>query len=1094
MNYKEVLEDSGIPFLTIDEGGIILEANNAACELLNYREDKIKGISSGKIVVTTEEFNSSANRKKNLKQGFAIKKTGEKLPIAFKTYFSGEENKEANASIIAILNCRENHVQNNFTRKEPGQNNFQFSRLFTENPSSGWIVDQKSLGFLDVNTAALKLYGYSREEFLSKNIYDLLPPSEQKLLKTALEEKQNLTTIYTGHWKNILKNGDIIDVEIPKNIMDESDRIILLAIDITSYLKSEAFKERERISIDPLINSTLDQIWSVSYDYKLIAANKSFIRLLEVATGITFNPGDNFFEHPFTKDFIKIWDHYFKRALTGERVKEIVYIPEYSNLPARWVELFINAVFEGEKIVGAVFYTRNITDSKIAEQKIIESEANLAEAQRLANLGNWSKDLKTGESKWSEQLFEIFGIKKGNNSNSIRTFLNLVDHSNKQALLDAMSRTKKTGEPYSLIYHITTPQGEKKIIEEKGYGKKNDKGEVIRTFGTAQDITQKMLTEEALRLSNESYTLVSKATNDSIWDWDMETGIVSRSGNGFKILFGYDNDFGNEKDQIYENLIHPEDRELVKTSQQMVFQNPHENYWEAEFRFIKANGNYAYVYDRGYIIRDECGNPKRMIGASQDITLQKEHLNEIKRIQRNLQVVINTTEDLIWSVDKDLKIITANKAFAEFMSHVFPNTIQEGDKVLSPKLEKHVAKRWKSLYQRVLKGEKFNLEYEVLHRKKKLWKFYNISFSPIINYENILTGVACFARDITELKMSAEELKHSQKRFKDLFHLSPQPMWLYEKETYKIVEINKAAINHYGYSEQEFLNLTIMDIRPKDDIFKTEKIINDRRKGVLPDFNDVFRHLKKNGELIEVQIYSTPLEMDDKKYTLIVAIDITEKRKHEHNINKAIIKAQENERFEIGSELHDNICQLLASSKMRISILKEHIPRERMVIYEESKDFIVTALEEIRNLSHRLAPSFFNDKTLEEAFIKLFNSFNFLKEYSVKMNFCESVAKRFLSLDLKLNLYRILQEQLKNIVKYAKASEIDVEVTLCNNHILKMRIADNGIGFNIDEVKQGIGISNMKRRAELSAGELSLKTSPGKGTEIIVTIPLEGDF
>ena len=275
-------------------------------------------------------------------------------------------------------------------------------------------------------------------------------------------------------------------------------------------------------------------------------------------------------------------------------------------------------------------------------------------------------------------------------------------------------------------------------------------------------------------------------------------------------------------------------------------------------------------------------------------------------------------------------------------------------------------------------------------------------------------------------------------------------------------------------------------------MFKVEKIINDRKNGVFSDYNQVFRHFKKNGELIEVQIYSTPLEIDDKKYTLIVAIDVTEKRRHEHNINKAIIKAQENERFEIGSELHDNICQLLASSKMRISILKEHIPRERMAIFQESKDFIVTALEEIRNLSHRLAPSFFNDKTLEEAFIKLFNSFNFLKKYIIKLDFCESVLKKKLSLDLKLNLYRILQEQLKNIVKYAKASTIEVEVTLNDNHIIKMRIADNGIGFNINEVSQGIGISNMKRRAELSAGEFCLNTSPGNGTEIIVTIPLEG--
>ena len=1093
MNYKEILEDSGIPLLSVDERGFITEANIAACALFNYNQENIKGLLSGKII-GEDVVPPNLNGKKYIRSGIGIQKSGDKFPIEYKTYPSGDENTAGNTTIVAILNQEKNNSQNNFPPGEIKHIDFQFSRLFIENPSAGWIVDQKTLRFLDVNTSAINHYGYSREEFLSKTIFDILPLSESKRLKNALNEKKSLAKIYSGHWKNILKNGDVIDVDIPKNIMDDSERIILLAIDITNQLANEIFKEKERVNIDPLINSTLDQIWSVGLDYKLIAANKSFINLLEVATGKTFKPGDDLLEYPFTRDFAKIWDPFVKRALTGERIKEIVHVPEYSTLPARWLELFINAVFEDEKIVGAVFYTRNITESKIAEQKVIESEANLAEAQRLANLGNWSKDLRTGELKWSEQLFEIFGLGKGPYIKSIRPFLKLVDKSNIQALLAAMRRTRKTGEPYSIIYHITTPKGEEKIIEEKGYGKKNTNGEVIHTFGTAQDITQKMTTEEALRRSNESYNLVSKATNDSIWDWDMETGIVSRSGNGFKILFGYENDFGNEQNHIYEELIHPEDKDFVKASQNRVFQNPNENYWEAEFRFMKANGKYAHVYDRGYIIRDHSGNPKRMIGASQDITLQKEHLNEIKRIQRNLQAVINTTEDLIWSVDLDLKVITANNAFSEFMHHLFPEKIQEGDNIISPLTEKHIAARWISLYNKVIKGEKFSLEYEALHRKSNQWKFYIISFSPILNKDGVITGVACFARDISELKMSARELEHSQKRFKDLFHLSPQPMWLYEKETFKIVEINKAAINHYGYTEEEFLNMTIMDIRSPDEILKVHNIINERRNGNYFNYDQVFRHLKKNRELIDVQIYSTPLEIDDKKYTLIVAIDVTEKRRHEHNINKAIIKAQENERFEIGSELHDNICQLLASSKMRISILKEHIPQERMFIFQESKDFIVTALEEIRSLSHRLAPSFFNDKTLEEAFIKLFNSFNFLKEYRIKLNFGDSLLKQNLSLELKLNLYRIMQEQLKNIVKYAKASQIDVEVSLCQNQILKMRIADNGIGFNLDKVKHGIGLSNMKRRAELSDGELSLNTSSGNGTEIIVTIPLEESF
>ena len=1100
MNYKEFIDNSPFPFILTNTSGFIIEANQAACELLNYAPEEING-SFFKHIIAEENIslknNGDSFRPALLRRGTGIKKCGEQFQLEYKIHSIENGNKELCTALMIVNQSSTSLVyplpkKISYPERENGQ--FEYSRLFIENPSSGWIVDQKSLKILKVNKSAIKQYGYSKEEFLTKTVFDLLPPEEVDRLKSLLDHQNNFANVYSGHWRNRLKNGHLIDVDIPKNIMDDSDRVILLAIDITSKVKREKLTEHELLSKDPLFNSTPDQIWSISLDFKLIAANNSFINLLKQATGKTYKPGDILTDDPFTKSFIEMWGSHIQKAFRGERVNDIKFVPAYKSLPARWLEFFIYAIYKDDKIIGAVFYTRNITERIVSEQKIRESEANLAEAQRLANLGNWSINLKTGELEWSDQLYKIYGINKKDFTKKVGTILKLIDKSNLKEFLKSIEKTRNTGEAQTLIFTIHTPAGEKKIIEQKSYGQKDKNGNVISAFGTTQDITQKMLTEEALRQSIESYDLVSKATNDSIWDWNIETGEVIRSGNGFKILFGYENNFANKKDEVYDELIHPNDVKAVKSSQKIVFNNPNENYWEAEFRFKKADGTYAHVYDRGYIIRDENGKPKRMIGAAQDITLRKEHLNEIKRIQHNLQVVINTTEDLIWSLDLDLKVITANNAFVDFMHYLFPDSISEGDSVLSPKLEKEIAERWSNLYHRAIGGEKFTLEYEVLHRKLNKWKVYIISFFPIINKEGSISGVACFARNITELKNYARELENSQKRFKDLFHLSPQPMWLYEVDTLRICEINKAAIQHYGYNESEFLNMTIMDIRPKSDQKIVKEIINRRKAGKATPTNQVFRHLKKSGELIEVNIYSTPLQIDNKNYTLVAAIDVTEIRRHEHTINKAIIKAQEKERFEIGSELHDNICQLLASSKMRISILKEYIPEKSIKVFEESKDFIITALDEIRNLSHRLAPSFFSDKTLEEAFTKLFNSFNFLKEYSIKMNFCENTFQQELSLDLKLNLYRILQEQLKNIIKYAKASEIEVQVTCTNTKILQMRIADNGIGFNVNEVKDGIGLSNMKRRAELSGGELQIITSPGNGTEIIVALPLrEGD-
>ena len=161
-----------------------------------------------------------------------------------------------------------------------------------------------------------------------------------------------------------------------------------------------------------------------------------------------------------------------------------------------------------------------------------------------------------------------------------------------------------------------------------------------------------------------------------------------------------------------------------------------------------------------------------------------------------------------------------------------------------------------------------------------------------------------------------------------------------------------------------------------------------------------------------------------------------------------------------------------------------------MFLYEESNEYLINALDEIRNLSHRLAPSFFNDKTLEEAFSRLFNSFNFSDKYDIQLTFCENADKKILSLELKLNLYRILQEQLRNIVKYANATKIIVEVA-ATNKMLHMRTYDDGIGFNLSKIKSGIGLSNINRRVELFSGKIAIKTSSGNGTEILINIPLQ---
>ena len=339
-----------------------------------------------------------------------------------------------------------------------------------------------------------------------------------------------------------------------------------------------------------------------------------------------------------------------------------------------------------------------------------------------------------------------------------------------------------------------------------------------------------------------------------------------------------------------------------------------------------------------------------------------------------------------------------------------------------------------------------------------------------------------------ERKKSISELERSEKQYSDLFYLSPQPMWLFDTETFGFVQVNKAAVVLYGYTEEEFLNITLMDIKLEEDIPKAIVDLRTDNTQIWVNKN-LTRHRKKNGEIIEVEISSTPISINNKKFRSVIAIDVTEKNQYENKMTRAIIKTQEDERYEIGGELHDNVCQILAASQFSLGLLKKGLTEEKLPLLDQCKNYIKSALDEIRNLSHRLAPAFFDDSTLEEAFRRLFATFHLDEHIEILLHFDDSLKKYPLSQEIQLNLYRILQEQLRNIIEYAKASSIEVNVLIYNNK-LKMQITDNGIGFNMDTVKKGIGLANMKRRTELFSGKFEIETSPGNGCTIILDIPL----
>ena len=211
---------------------------------------------------------------------------------------------------------------------------------------------------------------------------------------------------------------------------------------------------------------------------------------------------------------------------------------------------------------------------------------------------------------------------------------------------------------------------------------------------------------------------------------------------------------------------------------------------------------------------------------------------------------------------------------------------------------------------------------------------------------------------------------------------------------------------------------------------------------------------------------------------------LEQKIQEQKKISRAIIKAQEEEKNHIGKELHDNINQILVSTKIYLAVAaKKNESIKDIVKYP--MELIDSSIEEIRLLSHKQVTPLKNID-LEELIGKLL--FN-LKQGTVQhLNFDYDVSGDFFSDDLKLNIYRILQEQINNIVKHADATTVAVSVKEEEKDIHIM-VSDDGKGFDPENQRKGIGISNMMNRIESYNGTFAIQSAPGKGCTISVTMP-----
>jgi two-component system sensor histidine kinase UhpB len=285
-----------------------------------------------------------------------------------------------------------------------------------------------------------------------------------------------------------------------------------------------------------------------------------------------------------------------------------------------------------------------------------------------------------------------------------------------------------------------------------------------------------------------------------------------------------------------------------------------------------------------------------------------------------------------------------------------------------------------------------------------------------------------------------------------------------------------------------------------DDLLAIEKSLVIAINGKENRWRKIFRIIRTDGSIAWVNSNALILRDKQEKAIRITGVmhDVTEVRRLQHQlmeqglhtqkqITEIAIQAQEKERMEIGKELHDNVNQILATAKIMIDTAR-NFPDMRELCLSKSQDAIMEAINELRGLAHSMMPPPFENNEFENILTDLAYKINLTGKVNLRLELPASDKLQKINNKIKLCMYRIIQEQVNNILKYAKAKNVSIAIDV-HELLCSLSIEDDGIGFDPDANTKGIGLKNIESRCSMFNGTMDLITAPGSGCRIKIQIP-----
>ncbi|HEY3272840.1 MAG TPA: PAS domain S-box protein [Methanocella sp.] len=614
--------------------GTIIEANDSYLDIVGYTRDDLKAGDINCNRMTPPEFRKlhRAKEGKLIEEGYMpphekeyVRKDGVRVPVLLGM---GLLDQSSLARIGYVIDLTENKRRELLLKRY---------RLMFDTIHDLILFIGRDGRIVDANYAAVEVYGYSHNELLAMNISDLRVMGEETDILGKLEQCFK----YGCQFEVVHRRKDdstiVLDISTMGMMHGNEKVLVAIARDITDRKRSEELLRRKQRELETLLDTLPGNVVFKDTNSVYQMANKKACEALGIAKSFVAGHTDyDFYPRRMAEKFrADDW-----RAISsGKALYDMEEEVLHGGRPTTMITSKVPLKNDLGLVVGIIGLSMDITGRKRAEEALIKSTSSLAKAERIASLGNWDRDFRTGEYRWSDGHYAIFGYEVGECVPGHDTWRERVHPDDIDRVEKALDATILRDKPFKIDYRVVWPDGSvHHVYAESDRPIRDSAGNPQHMFGIVQDITGRKHTEDELRDRETELAEAQRVAHVGSWVWDIADDRSKWSDEAYRIM-GLMPQQSVLSFEAMLDSIHPADREIVRrTIGDSIATGAA---YDQEYRIVRADGTERIIRAQAKVVPGPDGKAYRMHGTMHDVTERRQWEEALKQAKAQVELYMD---------------------------------------------------------------------------------------------------------------------------------------------------------------------------------------------------------------------------------------------------------------------------------------------------------------------------------------------------------------------------------------------------------------------------------------------------------------------